>query len=294
MSNVNDNSNDDVVLIDVYNIIYRAYHGNKNLLTNEKGIPTNALYTTIKMLEKIPDMFSNMRFCLAVFDGGSNNFRKELDPNYKIHRKPMPEELVVQMPYIKEAFRILGWPMLFAKNEEADDIIGTLAKRSGNAGFNTYIISGDKDFRQLVNGRINVIDTMHDICYDEDKVKEKMGVEPKLVVSYLALLGDSSDNVMGVDGVGDKTAAKLLNEYGSMDGIRQNQDKIKGKVGENIRKAFENGQIEKSMQLITLKTDVELHLKNKDMKKQPRNDIEWVEFCKEMNFKSFLNKMPKM
>ena len=282
-----DNNQKDVVFVDAYNLIYRAFHGNQSNLTNSEGIPTNAIFTTIKMLQKLPKQFNDIAYCLAVFDGG-DNFRMELDPNYKANRKPMPEELKVQMPYIREAFEILGWPIMQAENVEADDVIGTLAKRSAQKGFNTYVVSGDKDFRQIVTENLHVLDTMSDICYDPAMVKEKMGVGPENVVEFLALLGDSSDNVMGVDKVGKGTAAKLLNEYGDMDSIRKNQDELKGKSGENMRAAFASGQIDKNIELITLK-EVDIKITAKDVKMKELDVDRWNEFCKKFNFKSLVS-----
>jgi DNA polymerase-1 len=286
-----DNTKRDVVFVDAYNLIYRAFHGNQANMTNPEGLPTNAIYTVTKMLQKLPKQFNDIAYCVAVFDGGGN-FRTELDENYKANRKPMPEELKAQMPYIKEAFEILGWPMIQAQDVEADDVIGTLALRAAKAGYNTYIVSGDKDFRQIVKDNLHVLDTMQDVCYDVPTVQEKMGISPENVVSYLALLGDSSDNVIGVDKIGKGTAAKLLNEYGSMDGIKANQDAIKGKAGENLRAAFASGQIDKNIELITLKTDVEVNITVKDVKMKPLDVQRWVGFCQKMNFKSFLAHSP--
>ena len=288
MENEIDLSKKDVVLVDAYNLIYRAYHGTKSPMKAPDGMPTNALFTVIKMLQKLPQSFSNLEFCLAVFDGSGNNFRKELDENYKAHRKPMPDDLKVQMPFIEEAFRILGWPIFKADGVEADDVIGTMAVRAANKGYSTYIVSGDKDFRAIVKENLNIIDTMNDICYDPEKVKEKMGVSPDKVVEYLALVGDGADNVIGVDKVGPTTAAKWLNEFGSMDGIKNNLDKLKGVAADNLKKAIESGQIDKNLQLITMKLDVDIQLKAKDLRLKERNDEEFIKFCEKMNFMSLL------
>lgn len=276
----------DVVFIDAYNLIYRAYHGNQSKLTNSEGIPTNAIYTVTSMLLKLRNQFSNIAYALAVFDGGGN-FRKELDEEYKANRKPMPDDLKTQMPYIKELFEILGWSVMQAENVEADDVIGTLAVRSAQKGFNTYIVSGDKDFRQIVRPNLNVIDTMYDVCYDPIKVKEKMGVGPENVVAWLALVGDSSDNVKGVDKVGPGTATKLLETYGNLQGIIDHKDEVKGKVGEYLREAINNGQLAKSVELVTLKTDLEIHITKKDVRVNDRDEVRWLAFCEKMNFKTF-------
>jgi DNA polymerase I len=284
-----DNTKRDVVFVDAYNLIYRAFHGNQSSMTNEEGVPTNALFTVAKMLQNLPKQFNDIAYCVAVFDGGGN-FRTELDENYKANRKPMPENLQLQMPYMKELFDILGWPVIQAENVEADDVIGTLAIRSAKAQYNTYVVSGDKDFRQIATENLHVLDTMQDICYDPATIKEKMLISPENVVSYLALLGDGVDNVIGVEKIGKGTAAKLLNTYGDMDGIRSNQDKVKGVAGENLRAAFANGQIDKNIELITLKTDLDIKITVKDVRIKPIDPTRWVDFCTKMNFKSFLAK----
>lgn len=278
---------EDVVLVDAYNLIYRAFYGNQNKLTNDQGIPTNAIYTVSTMLRKLPKNFSNLTFAVAVFDGGGGtNFRKELDVEYKSNRKEMPEELKVQMPYIKRAFELLGWPIIQAPNVEADDILGTMALRAAKKGFNTYIVSGDKDFRQIVGDNLHVIDTMYDVCYDRETVKEKMGVYPENVAAWLSLVGDDSDNVLGVDKVGPGTAAKWLTKYESFQGIVDHQDEIKGVAGNNLRTAIANGQLHKSLELVLLKTDVEIEFTRKTITKKEVNIPEWNLFCEELGMKS--------
>jgi DNA polymerase-1 len=280
----------EVVLIDAHNLIYRAFFGNKNKLTNHNNLPTNAIYTTITMLKKIENTFQNMKYCLVVYDSPKKNFREEISDDYKAQRAPMPDDLKIQLPFIKEAINILGWPTLEVESVEADDVLATFGSRSSMKGFKTYIISGDKDFRQLINDNLVVVDTMKDIYYDEATVLEKMEIPSKYVIDYLSLIGDSSDNVAGVDKVGPKTAVKLLNEYQGLVGIQANLEKIKGVVGENLKKAFESGMIEKNISLITLKKDLPLSLTAKELSKKPLLEPEWIEFCETMNFNSFLKK----
>lgn len=255
---------DDVVFVDAYNLIYRAFHGNSSDLKTKEGFPTNAIYTVSLMLLKLPQNFSKIKYGMAVFDGG-DNFRKEIDENYKANRKEMPENLKVQMPYLKELFELCGWPIYQSKEEEADDVIATLATRSSKKGFNTFIVSSDKDFRQIVTDNVNIIDSMHNICYDRNKVYEKMEVYPENVIGWLALVGDSSDNVKGVDKIGKKSASKLLNEYGSIENLILNKEKIEGKIGENLRKSIEDGQLQKNIELIKIKLDVDIKITNKDV-----------------------------
>lgn len=282
----------DVVLIDGYNLMYRAFHGTKNTFKTSYGLPTSAIYTTMNMLKKIPAQF-DIQYGLVVFDGKGSTFRDELDSEYKANRSPMPEDLKLQIEPLKEGIGVLGWPLITADGVEADDIIGTLAVRAASKGFNVYIVSGDKDFRALVDDRIKIVDTMYNVIYDREQVFEKMGVYPENVTGYLAMLGDSSDNVGGIDKVGKKTAAKLLNEFGSIDGVIKNVDSIKGIVGQNLKIAIENGALEKALSLIKLKTNVEVPITTKSVSLKDIEEEKFVEFCKKYEFASWLNKTKK-
>ncbi len=273
----------DVVFFDMYNLIYRAYHGNQNKLTNSQGIPTNAIHTTMNMMLNLEDSFSNLKFALCAFDGGATSFRKELDPMYKAHRNPMPEDLSKQMPYIKEAMHLMGWPVLEADSVEADDVIGALAHRAAKKGFNTYIVSSDKDFRSLVRENLFILDTMNKNIYDREKVFEKMGVYPENVIAYLALLGDSADNIPGIDKVGEKTAAKYLNQYVNIEGIRHHVNEIKGVVGQNLKAGFDSGRIDLNLKLITLALDTKIELKSGELLKRPCQMDALIHFCDDLN-----------
>lgn len=284
----------DVVLVDIYNIIYRAFYGNMSNLKNSEGLPTGALFTTIKMLQKIPKQFTNLEYVLAVFDGGGTNFRKDLDPDYKSTRKEMPEDLKIQMPYIKEALKLLGWPMYVAQDVEADDVVSTLAVRAASKGFKVYIMSGDKDFRQIVNENINIIDTMYDVCYDRAKVIEKMGVPPEQIRDYLTLCGDSADNVKGVAKAGPKTVVKWLAQYGDIDNLIVHKDDIKGVVGDNLRTVIDSGELLKWRTLVTVKLDVDIQLTRGEMRFSPIDEDGWKIFCEKMNFKSLLPQAKKL
>ena len=282
----------DVVFIDAYNLIYRAFHGNQSKLTNAAGMPTNAIYTTANMLMKLKNQFTNLAYGVAVFDGGGN-FRKELDENYKANRKPMPEDLVPQMPYIKTLFEILGWPIIQAENVEADDVIGSLAVRAASKGFKTYIVSSDKDFRQIVNENLSVLDTMNDIEYNREMVFTKMGVYPEHVREWLSLVGDTSDNVAGVDKIGPGNASKIIAEFGSLAGIIAHKDEVKGVRGDNLRAAIASGQLEKSFELVTLKTDLDIKITRKDVSVKNVDDAAWLAFCETMNFQTFIARIKK-
>lgn len=267
-----------IALIDAYNIMYRAFHGNKADLRTEDGIPTNALHTMLRMIVGIKK-YNNYDFGIVVFDGKGGSFRDELVPDYKEGRSPMPDDLRLQIEPIKEGLKLLGWPMLVADGYEADDIIGTLATRASVKGNKVHIYSGDKDFRQLVDDNIHIIDTMYKTTYDRKTVFDKMAVYPEQVVDYLSLLGDSIDNVKGIAGVGKKTAADLVNEHGSIEGIVANQASLKGKVGDNIRAAIADGSLELYKKLITLKVDVELEMTKEMYMFAPAHDDEFDAFC---------------
>jgi len=280
----------DIILVDIYNLIYRAYYGNMSNLKSPDGTPTAALFTTIKMLSKLPEQFSNLEFAVAVFDGGKN-FRKELDENYKSNRKPMPEDLKIQMPLIKEAMELLGWPMYQTKQEEADDVISTLAVRAAAKGYKVFIISGDKDFRQIVDENISVIDTMNDICYDPAKVEEKMGIPPSQIRDFLALFGDGADNVPGVDKAGEKTVLKWLKEYGTLENLVAHKDQIKGVVGDNLRKEIDNGNLLNWQKLVTVKCDVDINLRRSELTMKAADKEGLTEFYQKYNFQSLLKQL---
>ncbi len=250
-----------LVLVDGSYYLFRAYHG-MPALTNADGEPTGAIYGVINMLRKlqtefIPDYFA------VVFDAKGKTFRNDLFPEYKANRPPMPDDLRCQIEPIHNIIRALGIPLLMVDDVEADDVIGTLAKRAEAEGMDTTISTGDKDLAQLVNDNIRLLNTMSDVVLDPEGVKEKYGVPPERIVDYLALMGDSVDNVPGIPKVGPKTAAKWLNQFGSLDEIVKHADKIGGKVGESLRDNLD--QIPLSKELVTLKLDVDLDLSPRDL-----------------------------
>ena len=244
-----------LVLVDGSYYMFRAYHAIKGMETSER-LPTGAIYGVINMLRKLlndyqPDYFA------VVFDAKGKTFRNDLYPDYKAHRPPIPEELIVQIEPIHQVIRALGLPLLIIDGVEADDVIGTLAKNAETKNIETLISSGDKDLAQLVNNNIKLVNTMHDKVLDVDGVKEKYGVPPDQIIDYLALVGDRVDNVPGVPKVGVKTASKWLAEHGSLDTIIEKSAEIKGKVGENLRASLK--QLSLSRELVTLKCDVTLN-----------------------------------
>lgn len=280
----------DVVLIDVYNLMYRAFHGNKGDLMTSDGIPTNAIYTTLNMIKGLSKKFNlNIQYGAAIFDGKGGSFRDEIVADYKANRSPMPENLIPQVQPIKDGVAILGWPVLVGDGFEADDIIATLAIRAAKKGHNVYIVSGDKDFRQLlVHSNIFILDTMHNITYDKTRVIEKMEIEPSEVQLYLALIGDSADNIQGVDKVGPKTAVKWIKEYKTLEGIIENKDMIKGVVGENLRESIACGKLQQNYQLIALHCEVPLDITRKSISVKEVDPIAFEEFSKKYEFKSWL------
>jgi len=240
-----------LILIDGSSWLYRAFHVLPPL-TNAAGEPTGAIYGMTNMLRKFLREYASDRI-VVVFDPRGPTFRNELFADYKANRPPVPEELSAQFAGIREVVVALGLPLLQVDGVEADDVIGTLAARDSGE---VLIVTGDKDMAQLVNARVNLLDTMQDKRTDVDRVHDKFGVEPALVADYLALVGDSSDNIPGVAKVGPKTAAKWLNEYGSLQGVIDNADDIGGKVADNLRATLDDLPLYKD--LATIRCDLTL------------------------------------
>lgn len=268
-------------LVDVSSMFFRAFYAIRQL-NNPQGMPTNAIYgfmnMTIKLMREIkPDY---MAFC---FDRPEPSFRKEIDERYKANRSDMPEDLVPQVPYIRKVSHALGVPCFDKKGYEADDIIGTLACMARDQGIEVVIVSGDKDFGQLVGPHVTMYDTMKDIRYDEEGVKEKFGVEPRKIRDYLAIVGDSSDNVAGVKGIGPKGAQTLLEQFDSLEDIYENLDKISNK---NLRAKLEAGKEEAflSKKLVCIVTDMDLNVKMDDLRLKPIVREELRALLEELDF----------
>jgi DNA polymerase-1 len=247
-----------LLLVDGSSYLYRAFHAMPDLraVPGDPASPaTGAIRGMINMMQKLrKDVRADYAAC--VFDAPGKTFRDELYPDYKATRSPMPPDLRSQIEAIHEVVRLLGWKVLNVPGVEADDVIGTLACMATEQGVHTVISSGDKDLSQLVNEQVVVIDTMNDRKRDLAGVEAEFGVPPRLMVDYQTLVGDSVDNVPGVDKVGPKTAVKLLQEYGSLDNLVANADKVKGAVGENLRRALE--WLPKGRALLTIRTDCDL------------------------------------
>ncbi len=245
-----------LVLVDGSSYLFRAFHALPPLTTLD-GVPTGALHGVLGMIQKLV-LEENPSHVAVVFDAPGKTFRDELYAEYKAHRPSMPEELRVQIAPLHQAIVALGLPLLMVEGVEADDVIATLTQQAQARGLSVLISSGDKDMAQLSAPGVSLIDTMKNTRLDPAGVEEKFGVPPGRIVDYLALMGDSSDNVPGVKGCGPKTAVKWLQEYGSLDGVMAAAADMKGRAGENLRAAL--AHLPLSRELVTVKTDVALPL----------------------------------
>ncbi len=246
----------DLVLVDGSSYVYRAFHALPPL-SNSRGEPTGAVLGVLNMLLKFLKDYQPRRIAV-VFDAPGKTFRDELFAEYKAQRPGMPDDLRAQIAPLLSIIQAQGLPLLRVAGVEADDVIGTLACRAAQAGQSVLISTGDKDMAQLVNESITLINTMNNAVLDRAGVKAKFDVFPEQIVDYLALIGDSSDNIPGIDKVGPKTAAKLLQQHGTLDGVLAHLGEIPGKVGENLRAGLST--LELSRRLATIRTDLELPL----------------------------------
>ncbi len=242
------------ILVDGSSYLFRAFHALPPL-TNSRGEPTGAIVGVINMLRRLLADYAPEQMAV-VFDAPGGSFRNQMYAQYKANRPPMPDDLRCQIGPLHEIVRAMGLPLLIVEGVEADDVIGTLARQATELGMDTLISTGDKDLAQLVNSHVTLINTMSDSRSDRQGVIDKFGVTPEQMIDYLALVGDSSDNIPGVPKCGPKTAVKWLAEYGSLDELVAHADEIKGKVGEYLRDNLE--QLELSRRLTTIKLDVEL------------------------------------
>jgi DNA polymerase-1 len=243
-----------LLLVDASSYLYRAFHALPDL-RNRSGEATGAIYGVLNMLRRLhQDVPADYSAC--VFDAKGKTFRDEVYPQYKANRPPMPDDLGAQIEPLHECIRAMGWPLLEIGGVEADDVIATLASQAEREGIRTVISSGDKDLTQLVDSMVTMVNTMSNETFDEAGVLAKFGVRPDQIIDFLTLIGDSVDNIPGVDKVGPKTAAKWLQQYGTLDNILANADKIPGVVGENLRKTRD--WIPTAKQLLTVKRDVAL------------------------------------
>ncbi len=276
-----------LVLVDGSSFLYRAFHALPPL-SNSRGEPTGAIYGVANMLRKLLDTYDTPWFAV-VFDAPGKTFRNDLYREYKSHRPPMPGELKAQLGPLKELIEAMGIPVIVEEGVEADDVIATLARRAAAEGFDVVVATSDKDLAQLVDDRIILDNTMSDTRLDVAGVEAKFGVGPERIVDFLALVGDSSDNVPGVPGVGPKTAAKWLKKYGSLDEILAHADEIKGKAGENLRANLEQMQL--ARRLVQVHDDVPLRIGPADLRRRSPDTARLVELLKRFEFTTWLRQL---
>lgn len=274
-----------LILVDGSSYLYRAFHALPNLTTSG-GQHTGAVYGVINMVRKLI-MDHDPDHMAVVFDAKGKTFRHEMYPQYKANRPPMPKELREQIEPLHEIVEAMGLPLLSISGVEADDVIATLAKQSQQKGWDTLISTGDKDLAQVVSDHVELIDTMQDKRYDINGVEEKFGVGPDRIVDYLALIGDKSDNVPGIEKVGPKTAVKWLQEYQTVEGIAEHADEIKGKVGEYLRQSLD--QLSLSKALVTIDEDVEVSTNLEELKIQPADETKLKKIFTKLEFSSWLS-----
>lgn len=277
----------DLILVDGSSYLFRAFHGLPPMV-NSRQQPTGAVRGVINMIRSLLKTYPDSRVGI-VFDAKGKTFRSEIFAEYKANRPPMPDELRSQIEPIHNIIRAMGLPLLIIDDVEADDVIGTLARQAGAERVSTLISTGDKDLAQLVTDRITLINTMNDERLDPAGVKAKFGVRPDQIIDLLALMGDKSDNIPGVPGVGAKTAAKWLNEYGSMAGIIEHAGAIKGKIGEKLRDNIDLLQL--SHRLATIRTDVPLDLGYRQLERGPEDQPELHRLFSELEFRTWLREL---
>lgn len=276
-----------LILIDGSSYFFRAFHALPPL-TNSKGRPTGAIYGVANMVKKLVRDYQP-EYIAVVFDAKGKTFRDALYPEYKAHRPPTPPDLSSQFQPLMDILGALGLPLLIVDGVEADDVIGTLAKAASDQGQSVIISTGDKDMAQLVNSHVSLINTMTNTQMDIQGVKAKFGVLPEQIIDYLALIGDSVDNVPGVNKCGPKTAVKWLDEYRTLDNLIQNSATISGKIGENLRASAAFLPLAK--QLVTIKTDVELPLALSDLKPQKPDQEKLIQLTTDLEFKTWLKEL---
>ena len=275
-----------LTLIDGSSYLYRAFHALPPL-TNAHGEPTGALFGIVNMLRTT--MKAGSDYVAFVCDAPGRTFRDDLYPEYKANRPSMPDDLRAQVEPMMKIVGALGFPILCVTGVEADDVIGTLARQASAAGIHTIISTGDKDFAQLVGPDIQLINTMTNTTMDTEGVIAKFGVRPEQIVDYLTLVGDSIDNVPGVEKCGPKTAAKWLAEYPDLDALIASADKISGKIGENLRAAIP--RLPLSRELVTIRTDVPLDQAPADLAMRPRDVEALRELYARYDFKAALKEL---
>ncbi|MBN2418707.1 MAG: DNA polymerase I [Deltaproteobacteria bacterium] len=274
--------NKTIYLVDGNSYIYRAYHA-IGYLSNSKGLRTNAIFGFTKMLLKLFDD-KNPEYAAVALDSKGPTFRHEIYDQYKATRPPMPDDLIEQLPYIKSIIQWLGVKMIEMPGYEADDIIGTLAKKGEEKGYNVVVVTGDKDFRQIISDKTSLWDTMKDKVTDLDALHMEYGLEPAQIIDLMGLSGDTSDNVPGVKGVGEKTALTLIQDFGSLEKVYEHLEEItKKKLKENLENSHENALLSK--RLVAIDCEVPLNCDASDLKINEPDSKGLSDLFRELEFK---------
>ena len=276
-----------LLLVDGSSYLYRAFHALPDF-RNRNNEPTGAVYGVLNMLRRLHKDYQ-ADYSACVFDAKGKTFRDDLYAQYKSHRPPMPDDLAAQIDPLNECIKAMGWPMLVVEGVEADDVIGTLVKQAERENMNCIISTGDKDIAQLVTPQVTLVNTMTNERLDEAAVFTKFGVAPARMLDYLALVGDATDNIPGVDKVGPKTAVKWLTQYGNLDNLVLHANEIGGTVGENLRKALD--WLSVSRGLLRIKCDVPLPVKLHDLALQPQDTAKLAELYERLEFKTWLREL---
>ncbi len=281
----------EIILVDGASFLFRAYHAmGRDPLTTSDGRTVQAIFGVVNMMRSLLKECQPTHIAF-IMDAKGKTFRHDLYKEYKANRPPMPDDLREQLQYVLKIIPAMGLPLISISGVEADDVIGTLSIQATASGFRTMIVSSDKDLTQLVNDKVEMVDTMKNVRLDPLGVKEKFGVLPERIIEYLALIGDSSDNIPGVPKVGPKTAVKWFDEYGTLDDIVKNADNITGKVGEYLRDNLD--QLALSKQLTTIKCDVELDQSPEELTMgTPDYDL-LRDFYTDLEFRSWLKEIDK-
>jgi DNA polymerase-1 len=278
-----------LLLVDGSSYLYRAYHvPNLQRLTNAAGEPTGAVYGVINMLRSLIAGYQPEHMAV-VFDARGKTFRHDMYEEYKANRPSMPEDLAVQIEPLLSLVSAMGLPLLQVEGVEADDVIGTLARQATEQGIETVISTGDKDMAQLVSPHVTLVNTMSQTTLNIDGVEEKFGVPPGLIIDFLALTGDSSDNIPGIPGVGPKTAARWLKTYGSLDEVIAHAEEIKGKAGESLRTNLQSLAL--ARELTAIRCDVALDVEPDSLVIQPADTVALRELYTQLDFRRWLEEL---
>jgi DNA polymerase-1 len=279
-----------LLLVDGSSYLYRAFHAMPDL-RNRQNEPTGAIQGVLNMLRRLHKEYP-ADYSACVFDAKGKTFRDDIYPEYKANRASMPDDLRAQVAPLHEAIKAMGWPLIMEEGVEADDVIGALAKQAEREGVRVIISTGDKDIAQLVNEHVTIVNTMSNEVLDIAGVTNKFGLPPERIVDYLILIGDTSDNVPGVEKVGPKTAVKWLTQYGTLENIVANADGITGVVGENLRKALP--WLPTARELITIRCDVGIQESLSDLAPRAMDKHKLAELFEHFDFKSWRRELDTM